>query len=172
MAAKCVPGGTRLRYGERGNAKDGSFTVFQNRFAFRAAPAVMAIGLVVASPALAQPYGYSGQSPYSAGPNETVIVIAPRFRTETSPLNGPVEPVSLSIPVHYTFHDLVDPVSSQVLRWKVWSAARDACERLAEAYPGPTMTTAKPCVREAFRDAMARVEPRIAGARFAYWYGY
>jgi UrcA family protein len=168
----CMPERGRLRYDQRGNVNDGSITVFQNHFAFRAVSAVLAIGLAATSPALAQPYDYSGQSPYSAGPNETVTVIAPRFRTETSPLNGPVEPVSLSVPVHYTFHDLVDPVSSQVLRWKIWSAATDVCERLAEAYPGPTMTMAKPCAREAFRDAMARVEPRIAGARIAYWYGY
>jgi UrcA family protein len=147
-------------------------TVFHYHSAFRAAPAVLAIALAAASPAVAQPYDSSGQSPYSGGPNETVTVIAPRFHTETSPLNGPVEPVSLSIPVHYTFHDLIDPVSSQVLRWKVWQTAQDACERLAEAYPGYTMTTAKPCVREAFHDAMAKLEPRIAGARLAYWYGY
>jgi UrcA family protein len=143
-------------------------TAIHNHRAFGVVPAALAIGLAAfVPPAMAQPYGAT-----SGGPNETVTVIAPRFRTETSPLNGPVEPVSLSIPVSYTFHDLVDPVQSQVLRWKVWEAANDVCERLGEAYPGYTMSTARPCAREAFHDAMAKVDAREYGARLAYWYGY
>lgn len=146
--------------------------MFQHLSALRIAPALLAAGVAAfaASPADAQPY--SVPAPFSAGPNETVTVIAPHFRTETSPLNGPIEPVSLSIPVRYTFRDLVDPARTRLLRWKVWQTANDVCERLAEAYPVYTMTTAQPCIREAYDSAIVKIDARIAGARLAYWYGY
>jgi UrcA family protein len=82
-----------------------------------------------------------------------------------------MEKVSLSMPVHYTFHDLVDPVQTQALRRRVWRMARNVCERLAEAYPVYTLTGAPSCFHEAYRTAMAKINARAAGARLAYWYG-
>lgn len=125
-----------------------------------------------AAPAFAQPYGPDMSSPYSAGPNETVTVIAPRFRAESTPLNGPMEKVSLSEPVAYTFHDLVTRRGAHALRQRVWRTALDVCGRLADAYPVYTLTSAPPCVRTAYTDAMAKVNARITGARLAYYYGY
>ncbi|HEX4080154.1 MAG TPA: UrcA family protein [Rhizomicrobium sp.] len=110
-------------------------------------------------------------TPYSSGPNESVTVTVPRFRAQTTPLNGPMEEVSLSMPVHYTFRDLVDPVKSQVLRWRVWNAARDVCHRLAVAYPVYTLNSAPSCFHEAYGNAMSKIDARMAGARLAYWYG-
>ncbi|HTT84439.1 MAG TPA: UrcA family protein [Rhizomicrobium sp.] len=139
---------------------------------FRAALLGSLFGLA-ASPVLGQGYDpYASDTPYSAGPNETVTVIAPRFRADSTPLNGPLERVSLSKPIHYTMRDLVDPTRAQVLRWKVWRAAHDVCDRLGEVYPVYPMTTARDCFHDAYNDAIVKIDARITGARLAYWYGY
>jgi hypothetical protein len=59
---------------------------------------LLAAGLfgLVMSPACAQGYDpYGNETPYSSGPNETVTVIGPRFKADSTPLNGPLERVSL-----------------------------------------------------------------------------
>lgn len=137
-------------------------------------PALVAglLGLAI-STAAAQPYDSNiNQGPYSGGPNETVTVIAPHFKAGTTPLNGPLERMSLSMPVHYTMRDLVDPARAQVLRWKVWRTAQNVCNRLADAYPVYPMSTARTCFRDAYNDAMVKIDARITGARLAAWYGY
>lgn len=122
-------------------------------------------------PAFAQGYDVSS-TPYSAGPTETVTVIAPRFRADTAPLNGPMEKVSLSIPVHYRTSDLLTPWGVDALRRRVWDTAAEVCGRLADAYPVYTLTSAPPCFREAYTTAMAQIDARIEGARMDYYYGY
>lgn len=134
--------------------------------------AIFAAGLSGLTVSSASAQGYSYQAPYSSGPNESVTVIAPRFKAETTPLNGPFERLSLSIPVHYNTGDLVDPTRAQVLRWRVWRTAHEVCDRLAEAYPVYTMTSARSCFHDAYYDAISKIDARIAGARMAYWYGY
>jgi hypothetical protein len=59
-----------------------------------------------------------------------------------------------------------------VLRWKVWRVAHDVCQSLAEAYPVYRMSTAPTCFREAYNDAIVKIDARITGARLSYWYGY
>jgi UrcA family protein len=130
------------------------------------------LGLAVTS-APAQGYDpYGNNTPYSSAPNETVTVIGPHFRADSTPLNGPLERVSLSKPVHYTTRDLVDPRRAQELRWRVGRAAHEVCQSLAESYPVYPMSTAPTCFREAYNDAIVKIDARITGARLAYWYGY
>ncbi|MGH6877908.1 MAG: UrcA family protein [Rhizomicrobium sp.] len=135
--------------------------------------ALLAGGLVLAaSSASAQGYDPSvSQTPYSSGPTETVTVIAPRFHADSTPLNGPLEKVSLSEPVHYTTRDLLNPRRARALRWRVWRTAHQVCERLADAYPVYTLTSAEPCFREAYQNAIVKIDARITGAQLAYWYG-
>jgi UrcA family protein len=136
--------------------------------AVRIALAAGALGYTAVS-AAAQ--GYDGRPyPYAADSDETVTVVAPRFRADSTPLNGPPEKVSLSESVSYTVQDLVDPAKAELLRWRVWRKAHEICEKLADAYPVYPLTTAPPCYRQAYNDAMAKIEARIAGARLAYWY--
>jgi UrcA family protein len=165
--------------------------MFQSACRFPILPFAVAAALVAgaATAASAQPYypqapngyypappapGYNpdaNESQYQNGP-ETVIVTAPRYQAETTPLNAPPESVWLSEPVNYTVADLVNPERTQELRWKVWNAAKEVCERLAAAYPVYPMTSARRCFPAAYHDAMARLDGQIAGARLAYWNGY
>ncbi|HEX3667178.1 MAG TPA: UrcA family protein [Rhizomicrobium sp.] len=136
---------------------------------------VLAAGLfgLAISSASAQGYDpYGDSTPYSGGPGETVTVIAPRFKADSTPLNGPLERVSLSRPVRYTTADLLDPERSQALRWKVWQTAHEVCQSLDEAYPVYRLSTSRPCIRDAYNDAIVKINARITGARLAYWYGY
>ena len=131
--------------------------------------ALMAVALSFSSAAFAQG---AGGTPYSGGPNETVTVIGPHFRADSTPLNGPLERVSLSRAIHYTTADLLDPERARALRWKVWSTAHEVCDQLREAYPVYRSSTSPTCFREAYNDALVKIDARITGARLAYWYGY
>lgn len=133
---------------------------------------VFAAGLFGLAVSSASAQGYSYQAPYSSGPSESMTVIAPRFKADSTPLNGPSERLSLSKTIRYTTGDLVDPTRAQVLRWNVWRSAHEVCDRLAEAYPVYTMTSARSCFYDAYYDAISKIDARIAGARLAYWYGY
>lgn len=129
--------------------------------------------LVASSPAFAQDYNpYAASTPYSSGPTESVTVIAPRFRADSTPLNGPLEKVSLSEPVRFTDRDLLSREGTRALRRRVWRTAEEVCGRLADAYPVYTLATAEPCLKEAYENAMVKVRGQVAGVRLAYWYGY
>lgn len=141
------------------------------RITLAAGACALAFG-IGAPPVLAQGDYDVSQTPYSGGPNETVTVIAPRFHADSTPLNGPLEKVSLSLPVHYRTSDLLTARGARALRRRVWRTAAEVCGRLADAYPVYTLTTAPPCFREAYTTAMAQLDARITGARLAYWYGY
>ncbi len=138
--------------------------------ASRIARPVFVAGLlsVAATAAFAQ----DGGAPYGGGPVDTVIVTGPRVRVDNVPLNAPPGRMSLSTPVAYTTRDLVDPERAQVLRWRVWRTAHDVCVRLRDIYPVYRMSTAPTCFREAYENAISKIDARIAGARMAYWYGY
>ncbi|MGH6888284.1 MAG: UrcA family protein [Rhizomicrobium sp.] len=133
------------------------------RTAIAAGACALAFG--AATPVLAQ-------APYSAGPNESVTVIAPRFHAESTPLNGPMEKLSLSIPVHYRTRDLLTPWGVRALRRRVWRTAAEVCDRLANAYPVYTSTSSPPCFREAYTTAMAKIDARIVGARLEHYRYY
>lgn len=135
------------------------------------ASGICALAFAAATPAFAQGYGVS-DNPYSGGPSETVTVIAPRFHADSTPLNGPLEKVSLSEPLHYRTSDLLTPWGLHALRRRVWRKAADVCGKLADAYPVYTLTSAPPCLREAYTTAMAKIDARATGARLEYYYGY
>ena len=84
------------------------------------------------------------------------------------PLNAPPERVYLSRPISYTTQDLLDPTRSQALRWKVWRTAHEVCDQLRDAYPVYRMSTAPTCFREAYENAITKIDARMAGARLAY----
>ena len=138
---------------------------------FRSALLAGALGMM-ALPAAAQngPYGYPG--PYSAGPNESVTVVAPRFRAQSTPLNGPMERVSYSMPVRYDDLDIATRAGARELRHRVYETARNVCGRLAEAYPVYTLNSSHSCFRDALENAMVKTDSAIWSARQAYWYGY
>jgi hypothetical protein len=54
----------------------------------------------------------------------------------------------------------------------VWRAAHDVCDQLRDVYPVYRMSTAPTCFREAYENAIVKIDSRITGARLAYWYGY
>jgi|ERR1700679_419321 UrcA family protein len=128
---------------------------------------------LVASSASAQGYDSQGNdTSYNSAPDETVTVIAPRLKADRTLLNAPPERVSLSRPIHYTTQDLLDPVRAQTLRWNVWRTAHDVCQQLDGAYPVYRMPMSPTCFRDAYNNAIVKINARIAGARLAYWYGY
>ena len=111
-------------------------------------------------------------APYSNGPTESVTVVAPRLHADTSPLNGPLEKASLSMTVHYGDLNLLTRRGARILRGRVWQAAHEVCDRLADAYPVYEMTTEKPCVRTAYEGAMVKAYGAISATRINYRYGY
>lgn len=127
---------------------------------------------VTALPAAAQsgPYGYPG--PYSAGPTESVIVVAPRFHAESTPLNGPMERVSYSGTVRYDDLDIATYGGARELRRRVYEEARTVCGRLREAYPVHTLNSSRSCYRDALDNGLVKADAAITSARQAYWYGY
>ena len=139
--------------------------------AFRALPLALGIslgGLMTTSTLAQGPDPYAG---YNAGPNESLTVTVPRFHEERTPLNGTAQRVSLSVPVNYTTRDLLTRARSERLRWRIWQTAQQVCENLAEAYPFYPMTTARSphsCARDAYDDAMVKIDARITGAPIAY----
>ena len=109
---------------------------------------------------------------YSGGPNESVIVEAPRLRAETTPLNGPPGRAWLSMNVRYDDINLLTRSGARAFRWRVWRAANEVCDRLADAYPVQELTSAKPCVRTAYENGMVRAYGAISDARVSYRLGY
>jgi len=111
-------------------------------------------------------------SPYSGGPTESVTVVAPHLRAESTPLNGPLERTSLSMAVRYDDLNLLTRRGARALRWRIWRTANEVCDRLADAYPGYQLATDKPCARTAYDDAMVKAYGAISDMRVSYRYGY
>jgi UrcA family protein len=127
-----------------------------------------------AAPALAQDSGPYGDDSYS-GPPEEVTVTAPHFRSETAPLNAPLEKVSLSTHVPYSDLDLVSRGGARELRLRVREAARDVCGQLADAYPVYQLNGTS-CFKTAVENGMVRANAAITtarqNARDDYYEGY
>lgn len=122
-----------------------------------------AVGVILATgSALAQ------QAPYGNGPTESVIVVAPRLKADTTPLNGPLEKASLSMTVRYDDLNLLTRRGARTLRARVWRTANEVCDRLAEAYPVYQLSTARPCVRDAYENAMVQAYGAIGATRVNY----
>jgi UrcA family protein len=127
-----------------------------------------------AAPALAQDSGPYDDGSY-AGPPEEVTVTAPHFRSETVPLNAPLEKVSLSTHVPYSDLDLASRSGARELRLRVREAARDVCGQLADAYPVYQLNGAS-CFKTAVENGMVRANAAITtarqNARDDYYEGY
>jgi UrcA family protein len=99
---------------------------------------------------------------------EKVEVYAPHFRVDRSPLNGPVNRISLSRAVRYDDIDLRSARGARELKLRVRDMARDICSELEEAYPVPEASGTS-CYRTAVKDAMLRADGAIRNARdYAY----
>jgi UrcA family protein len=126
-----------------------------------------------AAPALAQDSPYDNDS--YAGPPEEVIVTAPHFRSETAPLNAPLEKVSLSTHVAYSDLDLASRSGARELRLRVREAARDVCGQLADAYPVYQLNGTS-CFKTAVENGLVRANAAITtarqNARDDYYEGY
>jgi UrcA family protein len=131
-----------------------------------------AAGLVLASTAAsAQGYGPYDEAPYATNPSEEVEVIAPRYRSESSPLNGPMEKVSLSTAVPYGDLDLRTRHGARELRVRVVDAARGVCGQLADAYPVYELNGTS-CYKTAVQNGLLKANAAISDARLSYLYGY
>lgn len=126
------------------------------------------------TPVLAQGYGPYDDDSYS-GPPEEVIVTAPHFRSETAPLNAPLEKVSLSTHVAYGDLDLASRSGARELRLRVREAARDVCGQLADAYPVYQLNGTS-CFKTAVENGLVRANAAITtarqNARDEYYEGY
>ena len=96
--------------------------------------------------------------------SEKIEVYAPNFRVERSPLNGPVNKISLSREVRYDDLDLRTARGVRELRLRVHDMARDVCSQLEEAYSVPEAPGTS-CYRTAVKDAMWRVDDAIRDVR-------
>jgi UrcA family protein len=120
---------------------------------FRLALFASAVALA-ASSAVAQDYN---------GP-ESVTVTAPHFRADSTPLNGPLERVSLSGVVRYDDLNLQTRGGASQLRWRVREQARAICTNLAEAYPVYQANGAS-CYKTALDNALVKADEAIQDAR-------
>jgi UrcA family protein len=97
---------------------------------------------------------------------EKIEVYAPRFRVDRSPLNGPVNKISLSRSVYYDDLDLRTASGARELRLRVHDMARDICSQLEDASPVPEAPGTS-CYRTAVKDAMWRADDAIRDARYS-----
>jgi UrcA family protein len=102
---------------------------------------------------------------------EQVQVTAPHFRAQSTPLNGPLERVSLSVPVRYDDLDLRTYSGARALRVRVRDAAWQVCGRLAQAYPVRQMPGTS-CYRTALHNALLRADEAVNTARDYRYIGY
>ena len=128
-------------------------------------PALLAAGaiglLFIAPAASAQDYGPPPDGYY--GPNEEVIITAPRYR-QRGHLGGEIKDVAMQREVRYDDLDLRSGWGVRKLEARIKSAARSMCSSLDRMYPIST-DDSPPCYRAAVDDAMAQADEAIARAR-------
>ncbi len=117
---------------------------------------------LAATSADAQEYG--PPPGYQAGPPEQVPVYAPRFRAEPTPLNGPLEEVSLSSAVPYDDLDLRTWAGAHELHRRIRDTAWTVCARLADAYP-VYQAHGTSCFKTAYENGIVRADAAISDAR-------
>jgi UrcA family protein len=133
-----------------------------------AAAVVAAAGLaIVAMPAKAQdPYYGGGYYPEPAYTTPDVIVTAPRTMGRSA-IGAPIERVRASRVVEFRDLDLSRPWGADALRYRIRSAARDACDELDFRYP-ITVDTGADCYNDAVHNAMIRAS-YVTGYDIAEW---
>jgi len=113
-----------------------------------------AFGLALASAAGAQDYQSS----------EDIQITAPRFKVQTTHVNGPLEKVSLTTHVRYDDLNLRTRAGARELKMRVRDAAQDTCMRVAEAYPVYQQLGTN-CYKSALQDGELRANAAIRDAR-------
>jgi UrcA family protein len=107
---------------------------------------------------------------YGPGPNESIEVIAPRIRPDSSSM-APTSATKLSVQVRYDDLDLTTRGGARELRSRVRDAAQNVCETLADRFPYPAEPQA-PCYKDAVSAGLARADNAISDARHASDYEY
>jgi UrcA family protein len=118
------------------------------------------------SAVLAQDYDDS----YGPGPDESIVVIAPRIRPDDSSL-APTSATKLSMQVRYDDLDLTTRDGARELRSRVRDAAQNVCETLADRFPHPAVPQ-EPCYKSAVASGLARADNAISDARHEANYEY
>jgi UrcA family protein len=117
---------------------------------------------LAASSALAQDYGPGGP--------ESIIVTAPRPHrgSENTPLNGPLEKVSMTASVTYADLDLRTFEGASTLRQRVRDEARNICGNLEAVYP-VRQAPGTSCYRSAVETGLVQADEAISNARRNYY---
>ncbi|HEY5337290.1 MAG TPA: UrcA family protein [Rhizomicrobium sp.] len=134
-----------------------------SKSALRAVLFAGAVGLAfAASPANAQDSGRYSNAAYQD--SESVQVTAPRFRVDSSRLNGPLERISLSTSVRYDDLNLRTRRGARMLKWRVRDSAQQVCTQLGEAYP-VYQANGTSCYKTALQNGSLRADAAIRDAR-------
>jgi UrcA family protein len=123
-----------------------------------------ALGLALASPAAAQDRGRYSNAAYQADDMGEVQVTAPRFKSDSQRLNGPLEKVSLSVPISSDDLNLRSWRGARELKARVRDAAQDVCTHLGEAYP-VYQANGTSCYKTALENGIVRADAAISYAR-------
>lgn len=116
-----------------------------------------------ALPVLAQDDYDQDDTAYTNDSGE-IEVYAPRYNSERTPLNAPIQKVSLSTTVHYDDLNLADRRDARELKVRVEAAAQDVCEQLADAYP-VKQAPGTSCYKTALNDGLVKANRAIDHAR-------
>lgn len=120
---------------------------------------------LAASSALAQDYGPGGP--------ESIIVTAPRphMGSENTPLNGPLEKISMTGAVTYADLDLRSREGARALRQRVRDEASNICGNLEAVYP-VRQAPGTSCYRSAVESGLVQADEAISDARHRYYSDY
>src|SRR5262249_24525539 len=127
--------------------------------------ALLATGALVFSASVALAQDYYGAPPPDGyyGPNENVIITAPRYR-ERGHLGAEIRDVAMQREVRFDDLDLRTGWGVRTLEARIKVAARSMCDRLDRFYPIAADDN-PPCFQNAVADAMAQADEAIARAR-------
>jgi len=137
----------------------------QARYAALLATSVMVLGLSAAA-SRAQDGGPPDAAPveYQNGPNEEVVITAPRYHVRRSAIGAPIEDVAMSREVRFDDLDLRTHRGARILKARIRETARALCDRMDVRYPIATEDS-PPCYETAVKTALYEADDAIADAR-------
>jgi UrcA family protein len=113
---------------------------------------------------MAGAFVFAASAAFAQDDQQSVTVIAPHFRADSTRVGGPLERVSLSGTVRYDDLDLQTREGARELRWRVQEQARVICRTLAEAYQVYQMNGTS-CYKDALDNALVKADEAIEAAR-------
>lgn len=132
-------------------------TSMKKRIGIAAVSAASAVGLMLATSAMAQDYG-----------DEQIEVTAPRHHVSPSIPGAEIRDVAMSREVRFDDLNLRSGHGAYVLRNRIRSTARMLCRELETTHP-VVIDNASDCYRNAVEGAMYQADTAIAQARgYAY----